>query len=79
MQKFMRGQMTAASTAEALAAAFTRVAGMSPSGGWAWASIAKKGAELAKSGDVVGAKAQCKACHDEHRDAYKKQYRARKL
>jgi hypothetical protein len=79
MQKLMRGQMTAASTGPALEAAFNRVAGLSPNGGWAWASIAKKGAELAKAGDVPGAKAQCKACHEQHKDAYKKQYRAKKI
>jgi hypothetical protein len=79
MQKLMKGQMAAAQTPEALEAAFHRVAGLSPSGGWAWASIAKKGAELAKAGDIPGAKAQCKACHDQHKDAYEKQFRAQKL
>jgi outer membrane biosynthesis protein TonB len=79
MQRLMRGQMAGAQSAEALEAAFTKVAGLSPSGGWAWASIAKKGAELAKAGDVAGSKAQCKACHDQHKDAYKKQFRAKKL
>jgi hypothetical protein len=79
MQKFMRGTMVTASTPEALAAAFTRVAGLSPSGGWAWRGIAQKGAELAKGGDVAAAKQQCKACHDQHREAYKAQYRARKF
>jgi hypothetical protein len=78
MQKVMRG-MAAASTPEALEAAFNRVAALSPNAGWAWTSIAKKGAELAKSGDAAAAKAQCKACHDQHREAYKAQYRARKL
>jgi hypothetical protein len=78
MQKLMRG-MAAASTPEALEAAFTRVAGLSPSPGWQWSAIAKKGAELAKSGDVAAAKAQCKACHDAHREAYKSGFRGRKI
>jgi len=71
--------MGSASTPEALEAAFTRVAGMSPSASWSWASIAKKGAELAKAGDVAGAKKQCGACHTAHREPYKAQYRARPL
>lgn len=79
MQKLMRGGMASASTPEALESAFNRVAGLSPNGGWQWAAIAKKGAELAKSGDVPGAKKQCKACHDQYKDAYKAQYRARKI
>jgi hypothetical protein len=78
MQKVMRG-LASASTPEALEAAFTRVAALSPNAGWQWTAIAKKGAELAKSGDTATAKKQCKACHDQHRDAYKSQYRARKL
>ena len=78
MQKLMRG-LGAAATPEALEAAFNRVAGLSPNAGWQWAAIAKKGAELAKSGDTATAKKQCKACHDQYRDAYKAQYRARKL
>ena len=61
MQKFMRTTMGAASTPEALTAAFTRAASLSPNGGWAWRSIAQKGAELAKGGDAAAAKKQCKA------------------
>jgi len=52
---------------------------MSPNGGWTWAAISKKGAELAKGGDVAGAKAQCKACHDAYKEPYKQQYRGRKI
>jgi hypothetical protein len=78
MQKLMRGMGTA-STADALEAAFTRVAGMSPDPGWQWGAIAKKGAELAKAGDTSGAKAQCKTCHDQYREPYKAQYRGRKI
>lgn len=78
MQKLMRG-MGAASTPEALEAAFSRVATLSPNAGWQWSAIAKKGAELAKGGDTATAKRQCKVCHDQYRDAYKAQYRGRKL
>ena len=79
MQRFMRAAMTSASTPEALAAAFGRVSGMSPNGGWSWGAIAKKGVDAAKAGDVAGAKAQCKACHDAYKEPYKGQYRARKI
>lgn len=78
MQKLMRG-FGAASTPDALEAAFNRIAAVSPNAGWQWSAIAKKGAELAKAGDTATAKKQCKACHDQYRDAYKSQYRARKL
>jgi hypothetical protein len=79
MQLFMRGTMSGATTPEQLAAAFARVAGMSPNGGWSWRAIANKGAEAAKAGDVPAAKAQCKACHDAYKEPYKQQYRARKI
>lgn len=79
MQKLMKGSMATATTPEALAAAFTRVAALSPNPSWQWAAISQKGAELAKSGDSAGAKAQCKVCHDQYREPYKKQYRARKI
>lgn len=79
MQKLMRGPIAVASTPEALEGAFRRVAALSPNGGWQWTAIAQKGAELAKSGDTAGAKKQCKTCHDQYRDAYKSQYRGRKI
>jgi hypothetical protein len=79
MQRFMRGSMASASTPEALASAFSRAAGMSPNGGWSWRAISQKGADAAKAGDVPGAKAQCKACHDAYKESYKAQYRARKI
>jgi hypothetical protein len=79
MQKFMRTTMTGASTPDALAAGFARLVGASPNGGWTWSAIAKKGVESAKAGDTAAAKQQCKACHDQYRNQYKQQYRARKF
>jgi hypothetical protein len=79
MQKFMRGTMGPAKTPEELTAAFTRASALSPNAGWQWRSIAQKGAELAKGGDAAAAKKQCKACHDQYREPYKQQYRARKI
>ncbi len=78
MQKLMRGTLTAAgSDPKKLAAAFARVAALSPNGGWTWAAISQKGAAAARADDVAGAKAACKECHDAYKEKYKAQYRAR--
>ncbi len=79
LQKFMRNTMGIARTPEELTVAFTRASALSPNGGWQWRSIAQKGAELAKGGDAPAAKKQCKACHDQYKESYKQQYRARKI
>ncbi|MBK6460076.1 MAG: hypothetical protein IPF92_03585 [Myxococcales bacterium] len=73
----MRAEVGAAKTGPAMAAAFTHTANLSPNGGWNWRAIALKGAQLAKSGDLDGAKAQCKACHDAYKAPYRATYRAR--
>ncbi len=77
LQKLMRGEVAGAGTGPGLAAAFAHVANLSPNGGWQWRAMSQKGAELAKSGDTAGAKAQCKACHDAYKEQYKSTYRAR--
>ncbi len=77
LQKIMRGEVGAAKTGPAMAAAFTHTANLSPNGGWSWRAIALKGAQLAKAGDLDGAKAQCKACHDAYKAQYRSTYRAR--
>jgi len=77
LQKMMRAEVGAAKTGPAMAAAFTHTANLSPNGGWNWRAIALKGAQLAKSGDLDGAKAQCKACHDAYKAPYRATYRAR--
>jgi hypothetical protein len=79
LQRFMHGAMETAHTADTLTAAFTRVAGMSPDPAWAWVAIATRGADLANAGEVAGAKAQCKACHDAYQEPYRQLHRARKL
>src|ERR1700722_11505963 len=56
---------------EKLGASFTLVASKPPPRNYPdWASIANKGAAAAKSNDLKGVKASCKACHD----AYKQRY-----
>lgn len=79
MQRFMHGAMETAHTPDTLTAAFTRVAGMSPDPAWAWVAIATRGADLANAGDVPGAKAQCRACHDAYREEYRALHRTRPL
>jgi hypothetical protein len=79
MQRFMHGAMETAHTPDTLTAAFTRVAGMSPDPAWSWVAIATRGADLANAGDLAGAKAQCKACHDAYREPYRQLHRTRRL
>lgn len=79
MQRFMHGTMQTAHTPDSLTAAFSLVAGLSPDPEWAWVAIATRGADLANAGEVARAKAQCVACHDSYREAYKSRHRARPL
>jgi hypothetical protein len=75
MQGWMKRVMAPAASAgegPALAAALTYVEKHVPPGFDTWASISSEGAKKAKAGDVAGAKASCKQCHD----AYKAQYKA---
>jgi hypothetical protein len=81
LQKWMRANMGAAVAANdtaGLTKAFDKVGAVSPDAGWGtWASIAKQGSDAAKKGDIPGAKAACKACHDAYKDKYKAQYRTK--
>ena len=79
MQRFMRGAMATAHTPDTLTSAFTRVAGMSPDPAWRWVAIATRGAELANAGDIAGAKAQCKVCHEAYEELYRSRHRTRQL
>ena len=48
--------------------------------GWAtWVSAATSGAEAAKKGDIAGARAACKSCHDTWRTTYRQQFRLRPI
>jgi len=80
MQGWMKRVMAEASStgdAKALASALTYVASHAPPGFATWAAISKEGAEKAKAGDVPGAKASCKKCHDAYKAAYKATMRDR--
>jgi hypothetical protein len=69
----------AANDLPALAIALDKTAGFAPAGYTNWASIAKDGAKAARAGDMTAAKASCRTCHDQYKDKYKKEMRARKI
>ena len=55
----------------ALATALDKIVTFAPPGYTNWASIAKDGAAAAKAGDLAGAKAACRSCHDQYKQKYK--------
>ncbi len=63
----------------ALAAALDEMAAFAPPGYANWASISKDGAAAARSGDLGAAKAACRSCHDQYKQKYKSEMRARKI
>jgi hypothetical protein len=80
LQKWMRANMGPAlanGDMPGLAKALDQAVAFSPDPSWAWAKIAKDGADAARKGDAAGAKASCKACHDAHKDKYKAQFRTK--
>jgi hypothetical protein len=60
-----------------LAKGLDYVAAHAPAGMPAWSGIAKGGAAKARAGDVDGAKASCKSCHDQYKAKYKAEMRDR--
>ena len=52
---------------------------MSTSGQTSWKTFATQGAAAARNGDIAGARAACKSCHDAWREAYKAKYRNRPI
>lgn len=68
-----------ANDAAGLAVAFDKISRLAPSGYTNWASIAKDGAKAARAGDVPGAKASCRTCHDQYKAKYKSELRTRKI
>ncbi|XYI01200.1 hypothetical protein ACMHYB_16190 [Sorangium sp. So ce1128] len=80
MQAWMKSTMASATSSgdgAKIAAALQYVAGKPPPGMGSWASISKAGAAKAKAGDIDGAKASCKQCHDLYKERYKKTMRDR--
>lgn len=80
MQGWMKGVIgphTSAGDAEKIAKDLDYIAAKPPPGMGNWSAIAKEGAAKAKAGDVDGAKASCKKCHDQYKEKYKTTMRDR--
>jgi hypothetical protein len=80
MQGWMKTVMANASSSgegDKLAKALTYVASRVPPGYSDWTAMAERGAARAKAGDVDGAKASCKQCHDAYKEKYKATMRDR--
>ncbi|MBL8608474.1 MAG: hypothetical protein JNL38_14205 [Myxococcales bacterium] len=78
MQDNVQPSVSAGDTA-ALAVALDKIAKMGPPGYTNWASISNDGAKAAKGGDLAGAKASCRTCHDQYKNKYKAEMRDRKI
>jgi len=79
-QAWMKANMAvAAASADgpALAKGLDYIAAHAPAGMGNWSGIAKGGAAKAKAGDIDGAKASCKSCHDQYKAKYKAEVRDR--
>ncbi len=63
----------------ALASALDKTTSFAPAGYTNWASISKDGAAAARTNDMGATKASCRSCHEQYKDKYKKELRARKL
>ena len=70
----------ASNNAGALAMGLEKAARAAPDASWtSWSIIAMQGAAAAKRGDLAGARAACKGCHDAWRNAYRARYRMRPI
>jgi hypothetical protein len=67
----------AASDFDALAAAFDKIVTFAPPGYANWGSIAKDGAKAARAASSDGVKAACRSCHEQYKQKYKDEVRAR--
>jgi hypothetical protein len=80
MQGWMKTVMTAASSSDEgdkLAQALAYAARRPPPGYEQWTALAEAGAARARAGDVDGAKASCKRCHDLYKERYEHEMRDR--
>jgi hypothetical protein len=82
LQAWMKGTLRShfnSGNTERLAVAYDELAAHAPDGFSGWAESAAAGAEAARGGDMVAAKAACKSCHDQHRGRYRKEMRGLEL
>jgi hypothetical protein len=80
MQGWMKTVMASASSSgdgAKLASALAYTAGKPPPGMGQWTAISNAGVAKAKAGDIEGAKATCKQCHDLYKEKYKSSMRDR--
>jgi hypothetical protein len=79
MRKNVAGAL-AANDAAALSVALDKAAKLTPDPAWAsWTTAATAGAAAAKKGDIAGARAACKTCHDAWRTTYRDKFRMRPI
>ena len=78
MKKNAQPAVASGDTAE-LAKALEATVKFAPAGYSNWASFATAGATAAKSGDLAGAKASCRNCHDAYKKKYVAEIRDRKI
>jgi len=79
MRKNVAGALAANDT-EALSVALDKAAKLTPDPAWdSWTTAATTGAAAAKKGDVAGARAACKSCHDAWRTTYRDKFRMRPI
>ncbi len=69
----------AASDTPKLGEALEKIAKLGPPGYPNWVSISMDGAKAARSGNLDGAKASCRTCHDQYKAKYRNELRDRKL
>jgi cytochrome c553 len=62
-----------------LRAALAELAAHEPPGYQGWSSSAQAGAQAADEGAMEAVRAQCKGCHDAHRESYRRELRATNL
>jgi hypothetical protein len=80
MQGWMKTVMVAASSSgdrDELSKAFSYASRRSPPGYDEWSTFGEAGAAKAKAGDIDGAKASCKQCHDLYKERYTHEMRDR--
>lgn len=68
------GGLSANGDAKSMSALFAETKGKAKPDYPNWASIADQGKAAADKGDLDGAKATCKSCHDAYRNDYKTKY-----
>ena len=75
--KSVMGPATSSGNLEKIAKGLDYIAAKPVPGMGQWVALSKDGVAKAKAGDIDGAKASCKKCHDLYKDKYKTTMRDR--